>query len=212
MLFGFGKVIRIQNFFTPKQTSGEESSITRIKDFAGMRQEHERCNQVILEHFSKLFSNHGTFQNVVFLKLLNSKALSEIISDLGRPDTKEEVKITIWQMHQLKTPRPNGMAPFFFQKFWPQLRKQVTNTVLLTLNTGEFLDNHTHVVLIPKKKSLERVGDLQTHLKSHLKQIKTMNAEIDFPISKCFYFLMAHYQQCSSGSQTNALPEQQMIG
>lgn len=65
------------------------------------------------------------------------------------------------QMHMLKAPRPDRMAPLFFQKFWLVVGKSVINAVLHALNTGDIPTplNHTYVVLIPKKKSPESVGD-----------------------------------------------------
>lgn len=53
------------------------------------------------------------------------------------------------------------MAPIFFQKFWLVVGKFVTSTMMHALNKGAISSplNHTHVILILKKKSLERVVD-----------------------------------------------------
>ena len=56
-------------------------------------------------------------------------------------------------MHPSKSPRLDGMSPFFFQKFWHIVGNDVTNVVLSVLNSGHMLHkmNYTHIVLIPKK-------------------------------------------------------------
>ena len=56
-------------------------------------------------------------------------------------------------MHPSKSQGPNGMSPFFFQKYWHIVGTDVTNTVLLVLHFDHMLKkmNHTHIILIPKK-------------------------------------------------------------
>ena len=46
------------------------------------------------------------------------------------------------------------MSPFFFQKYWHIIGNEVTEAILSILHSGHMLKkmNHTHIVLIPKKK------------------------------------------------------------
>lgn len=71
------------------------------------------------------------------------------------------MKVALNQMDPLKAPRLDGMAPVFFQKYWAIVGRLVTGAVLQALNSGVIPSsiNHTHVVLIPKKKQPEVVGD-----------------------------------------------------
>ena len=66
----------------------------------------------------------------------------------------EEVRFTLFQMHPLKAPGPDGMTTFVFQKFWHIVGADVTNVVLSCLNSSIILQtiNNTHIALIPKTK------------------------------------------------------------
>ena len=62
-------------------------------------------------------------------------------------------------MHPSKAPGPDGMSPFFFQKFWHIVGHDVTTAVLSVLHSGRYLRkmNYTHIVLIPKKNEPEYI-------------------------------------------------------
>ena len=73
----------------------------------------------------------------------------------------EEVKQALFQMQPSRTPRPDCMSHFFFQKFWHIVGQDVTTTVLSILNFGHMLQkmNYTHIVLIPKNNDLKHMND-----------------------------------------------------
>ena len=56
-------------------------------------------------------------------------------------------------MHPSKSPRPDGMSHFFFQKYWHVVGNDLTEVVLSVLHSGHMLHkiNYTHIFLIPKK-------------------------------------------------------------
>ena len=55
------------------------------------------------------------------------------------------------------------MNALFHQKFWHIVGTDITNAVLDFLNTGVMLPelNYTHIVLIPKVKSPEKMSDFK---------------------------------------------------
>ena len=66
-------------------------------------------------------------------------------------------------MAPLKALGPDGMPPFFFQTFWPDIGRDVSEAVLSCLNSGTILKsiNHTFITLIPKVKNPEIVAQFR---------------------------------------------------
>ena len=84
-----------------------------------------------------------------------------MIEILSSEYTADEVKSALFQMGPTKAPGPDGMNALFYQKFWHIVGDDVTNAVLNFLNSGNMDPeiNYTHIVLIPKLKSPEKMSD-----------------------------------------------------
>ena len=95
------------------------------------------------------------------MEAVQPKVTQSMNSMLVKEFQAGEVHKPLKQMYPLKAPGPDGMFPLFFQKFWSIVGGVVTKTVLDFLNLGitppKF--NETHIVLVPKINSPERVTE-----------------------------------------------------
>ena len=80
---------------------------------------------------------------------------------LSKEYSADEIKVVLFQMGPTKVPRPDGMNALFYQKFQHIVGDDVIATVLEFLNSSNMnLDiNYTHIVLIPKVNSAEKMSD-----------------------------------------------------
>lgn len=87
------------------------------------------------------------------LNVVDKRVTLNMNASLLQRYTPKEVRKALFQMHPSKSPSPNSMSPFFFQKFLHIVGHDVTTAILSVLNSGHMLSkmNHTHIVLIPKK-------------------------------------------------------------
>ncbi|XP_062014381.1 uncharacterized protein LOC133730890 [Rosa rugosa] len=106
------------------------------------------------------------FQNIFAAETVNMEALATVITAtpckvtdhmndaLLAPYTDEEIKKALFQMHPSKSPGPDGMSPFFYQKYWSIVSHDVCLAVknLLTHREMWTESNYTYLCLIPKIK------------------------------------------------------------
>ena len=95
------------------------------------------------------------------LTSVDNVVTEEMARSLTCSYTEEEVQADLFQMHPSKSPGPDSMSPFFFQKFWHIVGQDVTAAVLSVLDSGRYLHkmNYTHIVLIPKKKNPQLITE-----------------------------------------------------
>lgn len=117
--------------------------------------------QIVEHYFQHLFTSSNPEDIEGVLNSVDRRVTPSMNASILQRYTPEEVRKALFQMHPSKSPDPDGMSPFFFQKFWHIVGHDVTTVVLLVLNSGHMLRkmNHTHIVLIPKKNDRTHMMD-----------------------------------------------------
>lgn len=113
------------------------------------------------EYYKRLFTTLDNLNMDDVLASVDRVVTREMVRNLVRPYTTEEVRTTLFQMHPSKAPGPDGMSPFFFQKFCHIVGHDDIEEVLSILHSGRYLHkmNYTHIVLIPKKNNRQNIRE-----------------------------------------------------
>ena len=113
----------------------------------------DRVARIAEEYYKNLFTSSNQLDMERVTQLVDHAVTEEMTQSLVHPYTEEEVRNALFQIHPSKSLGPDGMSPFFFQKFWHIVGNDVTAAVLSFLHSGRYLRkmNFTHIVLIPKK-------------------------------------------------------------
>lgn len=80
-------------------------------------------------------------------------------TSMGRPLEKDEIKNAIYSFKPLKSPRPDGLHPLFFQKYWSDIEESVVNTGMKIFSSCTIPPelSKTFICLISKIKNLEQI-------------------------------------------------------
>lgn len=82
---------------------------------------------------------------------------------LIRPVSEDEITIAAFQMGGMKAPGPDGFQGLFYHTFWDSLVEEVNGIVqdfMQMVSSPQHL-NSTHIVLVPKVKNPESVGQFR---------------------------------------------------
>ena len=73
------------------------------------------------------------------------------------------MKEALFHIHPSKALSPDGMSPFFFQKYWDLVGDEVSATVVSFMSAKDMPHDFyfTHVVLIPKAKEMQYMTQLR---------------------------------------------------
>ena len=119
--------------------------------------------EVAVNYFETIFHS-GTYERMEeCLNTVPQRMTTNMKEELSRPYNVEEVKASLFQMGPTKALGPDGMNALSYQKFWHIVGNDVSSAVLDFLNFGNMIleINYTHIVLIPKIKSLEKMTDFK---------------------------------------------------
>ena len=118
--------------------------------------------EVAVNYFETIFHSGTCERMEECLNTVPQRMTTAMRVELSRP-TVEEVKAALFQMGPTKAPGPDGMNALFYQKFWHIVGNDVSFAVLEFLNFGIMIPeiNYTHLVLIPKIKSPEKMTNFR---------------------------------------------------
>lgn len=125
--------------------------------------EPDQLKHMAVEYFQKLYAADGVArgQEVV---LPSYAVLSEADREwLMQPVTKEEVRRAVCSMGAFKAPGPDGIQPFFFQRFWHVVGDSVKYFVQCGIRNGSIPDcvNQSLITLIPKVEHPEEISQFR---------------------------------------------------
>ena len=129
----------------------QDNWVEDIEDIAG----------VVTNYFETIFEAGDYSRMEECLSAIPQKVTMDMQEILSREFSADEIKATLFQMGPTKAPGPDGMNALFYQKFWHIVGNDVTAAALDFLNSGNMVPkiNYTHIVLIPKVKSLEKISN-----------------------------------------------------
>ena len=121
----------------------------------------EQISQVANQYFKELFTTTNPTNMGSVLDAVERRVTPNMNNALLQRYTPDEVRRALFQMHPSKSPSPNGMSPFVFQKYWNIVGFDVIEAILSILNFGHMLRkiNYVHIVLIPKKNDPKQTSD-----------------------------------------------------
>ena len=93
----------------------------------------EQIAQVAESYFQELFSTAHPQNMESVLQAVQKQVTPHMNESLTYPYTTNEVRLALFQMHPSKSPGPDGMSPFFFQKYWHIVGNDVTKAILSVL-------------------------------------------------------------------------------
>ncbi|KAL0396908.1 UNVERIFIED_CONTAM: putative mitochondrial protein [Sesamum calycinum] len=150
----------IEQLLSKEELSRRTNDITRIKNGDGQWLElEEEIRDHIETYFGEIFRSRNPSEEELEkgTEAISGRLSEQLRQELSQPYTAEEISKALSQMAPLKSPGPDGMPPFFFQKYWHIVKTDVISATLALLNELILPPglNHTHIALIPKCKKPE---------------------------------------------------------
>ena len=135
----------------------------RLKDDNGMwRDKDTGLENLILNYFHILCTADESISQECSHHIISSVTEEDNVM-LTTPFIAMEIKDVVFSMHLDKAPGPDGMNPTFFQHYWHILGQDVCTAYLSFISNRAIPKeiNAIHIVIIPKKKQIENMGDLR---------------------------------------------------
>ncbi|OMP12130.1 reverse transcriptase [Corchorus capsularis] len=113
--------------------------------------------------YEKLFTSGGSNNWRNILDNIPALVSEDMNIDLLRDVEDEEIKAAVFELGALKAPGPDGYNGWFYQRYWKIVCDSVIKAVKCFFTSGHLLKeiNKTNVILIPKAKKAEDVGQFR---------------------------------------------------
>ena len=92
--------------------------------------------EIAVNYYQTLFTASAITHMTKVLDKVDRVVTNDMRRTLMLPYTEEEVRVALFQIHPSKSPGPDGMSPYFFQKFWHIVVPNVTSAILFVLHSG----------------------------------------------------------------------------
>jgi ribonuclease HI len=145
---------RNTEFFQSKaRARGRTNSIRSLTDSNGqVVTKQEDLERLACAFYQNLFTAQQDVDPALICQYVPRRVTEEMITELDREFTEEEVERALFQMKPGKAPGADGFNAGFFQTHWSLVKQSVVPAVLAFLNGGVLPGevNKTLLVLIPK--------------------------------------------------------------
>ena len=131
----------------------KRNNIDAIRDEQGAWiTETESIRSLFLNSFKNLFNQEEANFPPYLEHLVLPCITEDENSELSRIPTPEEIKATLFNMQDLKAPRPDGYPVIFYKQLWPTVGDDIIKAVTSFFRIGSMPKevNSSLIVLIPK--------------------------------------------------------------
>lgn len=102
--------------------------------------------------FKELFQSQQPWSDEDLESLLTKKVSYEDNNIFSRMPSNKEIKGSVWDLHPVKSPGPDGFSRIFFRKDWEIMKDKLIVFVKECFRVGRIPEtvNKTFLILIPK--------------------------------------------------------------
>ncbi|XP_062106102.1 uncharacterized protein LOC133817568 [Humulus lupulus] len=125
-----------------------------VNDAGQLNDNNEEVVAYFINHFKGFFGSSSLASTRVEQECFQQGVVLTLEQQLGllMPFTKKDVKKSLFSIHSIKSPRPNGYGTGFYKSLWKDIGDEILEAILTFFDRGEIPHelNNTIISLIPK--------------------------------------------------------------
>ncbi|XP_062080593.1 uncharacterized protein LOC133785361 [Humulus lupulus] len=138
--------------------------ITSFMDDTGqVNDNYEEVVAYFINHFKGFFGSPSSATTRIEQDCFTQGAVLTLEQQLGLilPFTKNDVKESLFSIHSIKSPDPDGYGSRFFKALWKDIGDEISEAILTFFDRGELPHdlNNTIISLIPKVDTPSKAAD-----------------------------------------------------